>query len=134
MNVSKNEPVAPSAKYQSTDGVVAPAAAPPPLHGRVAVEPKYIARSATTGCVASTMMPNERLTSSGIVAAEIVLRENGASCTVVVTAASPSRRNVSVTSTGSACGLPTSTNVSNQPCEPSANSQRVAGAGAAFSV
>ena len=47
-----------------------------------------------------------------MVAAGIVLRENGAICTVVVTGVSPSRRNVSVTSTGAACGFATSTNVS----------------------
>ena len=68
MNVSKNAPVAPSAKYHVDDGAVTPAAAPPPLHGRVAVVPKYIARSATTGCVASTMMPNARLARSGMLA------------------------------------------------------------------
>ena len=55
-NVVKNVPVAPSARNQSVAGVVSPADSWPPLNVGV---PKYIARSATPGCVNVTTMPND---------------------------------------------------------------------------
>ena len=47
MNVSKNGPVAPSARNQVVDGAVTPADSCPPVQSGSA--PKYIARSATPG-------------------------------------------------------------------------------------
>jgi hypothetical protein len=62
-NVSKYGPVAPSAWYQTVEGVCTPAATLPPLNSGW---PKYIARSATPGTLNVTVAPKARLASSGI--------------------------------------------------------------------
>jgi hypothetical protein len=122
-NVSKNAPVAPSARNHDVDPAVTPADSCPPSNSRAV--PKYMARSATMGTVASTTIEKELPTSSGMALAATVTRAFGGIVSVRTNGVARSRRNVSVTSEGAAPALARSTNVWKKPSEPSAKSQRV---------
>jgi hypothetical protein len=64
---------------------------------KIRAVPKYMARSAMIGAVASTTIENDRPTSSGIPLAAMVTRDAGGTSTILVKGVEPSRRNVSVT-------------------------------------
>src|SRR5215469_1257274 len=93
-NVSKNDPVAPSARNHCGDGRFTPPESWPPIQS--GDRPKYIARSAAPGaCKNSTTLPNDELTISGIEPQSSVVRENGGSVRVMMSGGTPfSRRNV----------------------------------------
>ena len=79
------------------------------------------------GVVASTMIENDRPTSSGIPLAATVMRDAGGTSTPLVKGVEPSRRNVSVTVDAVAPEFASSTYMLKKPSDPSANSQRVRG-------